>query len=325
MKIGLIGGYGHNILRHFPEGEFSWACDGYDQEALNKAEAAGIKNVFQDVETMLAEFTPDIVYVGSAYGRNGSIALRMLERGFSVVSEKPLATEAATFGHLVKATGGGKRGIVAELTMRGSPEITKVRELVQSGRIGSPVLIQAQKTYKFGNKRPSFYKEADLFGGIIPWVAIHAIDYAMWCSGLRYESVQATQGNRCFPDYPGMEDHAAMLFRMSGGVPCLITADFLRPRGAPSHGDDRLRITGSSGIVELRGDLVCVSDGEKTEEWDLSGETADAASLAREMVSAALDGESTLFSTSDAMHVTAAALAAKTSAAANGETIKIEE
>jgi predicted dehydrogenase len=35
-----------------------------------------------------------------------------------------------------------------------------------------------------------------------------------------------------------------------GGATAAITMDYLRPETAPTHGDDRIRIAGSKGIVE---------------------------------------------------------------------------
>jgi hypothetical protein len=32
----------------------------------------------------------------------------------------------------------------------------------------------------------------------------------------------------------------------------VFTLDFLRPETAPSHGDDRLRVAGSEGVIEVR-------------------------------------------------------------------------
>jgi len=314
MKIGIIGGYGHFCVKAYPGAEFAFACDGYDEAALARAATLDCPRTYPSLHDLLEDFQPDLVYIGTVYARNGLLAVSALEAGFNVVSEKPIAGDWGTWHRLRELTASGERRIVAELTMRWKPAFRKARELIRSGAIGEPTLIRAKKSYRFGNKRPDFYRKRELFGGIIPWVAIHAIDFAAWCTDLRYEAATAIHGNRHFPDYPEMEDHAALLFRMSGGVPCIMTADFLRPEAASTPADDRLQITGTEGLLEIRGGELFETGvhGEKT--WRFSNDPDLGVHLAKDLVAAALGDTSTPISTEASLRTNAAALAARTSA-----------
>ena len=314
MKIGIVGSYGHECVKLLPGAELAWACEGSDQTAVARAAAFGCTKTFSSMEGLLADFRPDLVYIGTFYAGNGPLAIRALELGFDVVSEKPLAADWETLDRLSALTASGQRRVIAEFAMRWSASFQKARELILGGRIGRVVMIQAQKTYQFGTARPDFYKSRKLFGGIIPWVAVHAIDYAAWCTGLRYESVTATHGNTCFPGYPEMEDHAALLFQMTGGVPCVITADFLRPGGASSHGDDRLRVTGSEGVLEVRNDEVFLADSRKEHHWICPTNDPAAIQRAEDLAGAAIGNSATAITTAECLHITAAALAARDAA-----------
>ena len=319
MKIGLVGGYGHESVALLPDAEFAWACDDYDQRALERAQARGVGRTFPTMEAMLADFHPDVVYVGTVYAHNGRLARCVLEQGFNVVCEKPLASNHGDLAALIRLTQSGQHRIIAEFTMRWNPAFRKVRELIRQGAIGKVAMIQARKTYKFGTTRPDFYKSRELFGGIIGWVAVHAIDYAAWCTGLRYESVAAVQGNRCHPDYAEMEDHAAMLFTMTGGVPCAITADFLRPAGTGSAIDHPLRITGSAGVLEIKNHQVFLRNDAGVQEWSCPPPDYARTRLAIDLVRAATGTSINEISTAECLHITAAALAAR-DAARNGAT-----
>ena len=314
IKIGIVGGYGHECIRLHPHAEFAWACDGYDDAASLRARKCNNSQAFRSTSELLDRFQPDIIYVGTVYGRNGTIAIQALEKGLPVISEKPVATDERTLARLQSLTEESDLQIIAEFAMRWSASIAKARDLIRSGEIGSPVLIQAQKSYKFGASRPDFYKKRELFGGIIPWVASHAIDYAAFTTGLRYESVSAQHANLCFPDYPEMEDHAAMLFQMTSGVPCMVTADFLRPSGAASHGDDRLRVTGASGVVEVRNADVTLVNSEGEYQWNCPTTEAHGMQRAIDLVDAALGKNNQVISTADSLHITKAALLARKSA-----------
>jgi predicted dehydrogenase len=323
MKIGIVGGHGHECIRIHPEAEFAWALDGYDDRAAARAQTRGGK-IFPDLDALLEGFCPDLIYIGSAYARNGRLAAQALRAGRNVVCEKPIANSAEDLRTLRELTEASGLGIVAEFAMRWNPAVRRVRDLIREGALGRIVHVQAQKTYKFGASRPDFYRQRETFGGIIPWVACHAIDYAAWCTGLDYQSVCASHGNRAFPDYPGMEDHAAMFFQMTGGVPCLITADFLRPEGAESHGDDRLRVTGEKAVVEMINDEVSLIESSGTRKWSCPATEALAIERARDLVEAAF-GRPGPLSMRESFAVTEVALAAREAADERQRTGRLTE
>src|SRR5207249_5088681 len=91
------------------------------------------------------------------------------------------------------------------------PIFRAARQAVQQGAIGEPILISSQKSYKYGAKRPWFYRERKTYGGTIPWVGIHALDYMEWVSGQKYTHVAAYEGNKAHSQSPGCEDHAGLL------------------------------------------------------------------------------------------------------------------
>jgi predicted dehydrogenase len=325
MKIGIIGGYGHESVKLLPGVRLARACDDFDQQALVRAKAEGNQQSYPSMDSLLEDFCPDLVYIGSAYALNGALAIRALERGFDVVCEKPLAVDFAVFKTLCHLTASGRRRLIGEFTMRWMEPFQRARQLIKSGAIGAPVIIQAQKTYKFGAHRPEFYKTRRFFGGILPWVASHAMDFAAWCTGLHYESVTAAHGNRCSPGFPEMEDHAIMQFQMTGGVPCLITSDFLRPLGASSHSDDRLRVTGSEGVLEIRNREVFLCDAHKEYRWNCESGHPSGGELAGLLVRAALGHPGSEITTHECLHVTAAAMAARESADHEGRLSRVSE
>lgn len=311
LRIGLVGGWGHESVAHYPGARLAWACD-YDDKARERASRGG-HPIFPSMEELISEFHPHLIYAGSVFARNGLVAAEALERNLPVVSEKPLAADWATLARLRELTADGKRHAIAEFAMRWSTPFAKARELAASHAIGEITLIRASKSYKFGSARPDFYRLRESFGGIIPWVASHAIDYAAWSAGLTFRQVTAQHDNRSHPDYAEMEDHAAMLFEMNNGAPCVIAADFLRPSSAPSHGDNLLHLTGTSGTVEVRNSEVTLTTATRQAQWHLDSGNLESVRRAEDLVHAAF-GESAPISTEESLHITAAALAARESA-----------
>ncbi|MEO6848908.1 MAG: Gfo/Idh/MocA family oxidoreductase [Chthoniobacterales bacterium] len=318
MKLAVIGGHGHHSLLHLALAEpeiklVAVASDGYDNAAEDyKSNAAfgSHSQYFENYERMLDEVKPDIVSVGCQYAFNAKASKAAMERGIPVVSEKPIANSLEELNELDKLVRGGA-SLVPEFTMRWIPAYIAARKVIAEGRIGKVSLVNAQKSYRFGS-RPDFYKKRATYGGTIPWVAVHAIDYVRWCTGIDYVSVYGSQGNSSRPDYPEMEDNVALAFEMSDGASATITADYLRPATAPSHGDDRLRVMGTEGYVEVRND-ECHLCAQGEPEQKLPLEPVSHEQMGRDMLASAL-GERNCLPWKDTFRVTEVCLKARDAA-----------
>ncbi len=48
-----------------------------------------------------------------------------------------------------------------------------------------------------------------------------------------------------------MESSGSCLYRLGNAGSATLSFDYFRPGGAPTHGDDRVRVAGDKGIVEI--------------------------------------------------------------------------
>ncbi|MFS8579305.1 MAG: hypothetical protein LOD88_04685, partial [Novibacillus thermophilus] len=62
-------------------------------------------------------------------------------------------------------------------------------------------------------------------------------------------------------DHGELETTALCHFTMEDGVFASASIDYLRPETAPSHGDDRIRVAGTKGVVEVQNGDVHVING----------------------------------------------------------------
>ena len=219
---------------------------------------------YDDWREMLDKEDLDIVSVCRPYPMNAEASIAALERNIHVISEKPVATDLKSLARLEEAVQKSEARLTAMFGMRFGPAFQAVKKAVSLGMIGQPALATGQKSYKFGT-RPEFFRERETYGGSILWVAVHAIDYVRWAAGVEYTQVAALHGNLIKTEYPGCEDHGGILFKLSNGGTGMVNLDYLRPSTAPTHGDDRLRIIGSEGVVEVTecGDkAVLIQEGE---------------------------------------------------------------
>ena len=258
LRVGMIGTDGHvgMVLNGIPGTEGAALCayakghpgDNVDR-MRNNAAFTDRTAVYDDYGEMLEKEELDIVGACRPYYLNAQAAIAAAEKHAHVICEKPVATAETDLDALDDAVKRNGVRLTAMFGIRLYPAFQAARKAVAEGLIGEPALATAQKSYRFGT-RPEFYKSRDTYGGTIPWVAIHAVDYVRWTTGLEYTRVAAMHGNVAHPEYPGLEDHGGILLGLSNGGSALVNFDYLRPESAPTHGDDRLRVAGSEGVLE---------------------------------------------------------------------------
>lgn len=262
VRVGLIGTDGHTgvllgPIARLPNVEltaFAKSLPDDDARVVRRNKAfSETTRIYDQFEEMLDQEELDVVGICLPYYRNAEASIAAARKGIHIVSEKPVATTLADLAALRKAVGESKVRLTSLMNMRCFPAYRAATKAVRAGLVGEPILLTSQKSYRFGKSRPWFYRERATYGGTIPWAGIHSIDYMRWTTGRKYVQVSAWHGNRDHPDYPGFQDHAGVLFRLDNDGTAMTNLDYLRPESAPTHGDDRLRIAGSEGVLEVFG------------------------------------------------------------------------
>ena len=257
MNVGIIGCAGHYGIAVDSADEWKTCLiraaaspkDGTDDTGLRiLAERRGIP-FYEDWREMLAKEKLDLVEVDTRYDLHAPVAAECLKKGFHVYCEKPLATEREELEVLTNAYRTSGRALGGMFNLRWTGWFLGVKKAVQEGQIGKVRLIHAQKSYKFGT-RPDFYRRRASYGGMIPWVAIHALDWCLWLGG-RCLSVSALQSARDNHGHGEMEMSAVMQMELENEVFATVSADYFRPVGGARHDDDRIRVTGTKGMIEV--------------------------------------------------------------------------
>jgi predicted dehydrogenase len=304
-RVLFIGGHGHHYLsaavRQGKAEAIGLAGDGRDVDAARAAVGRRVdKDVpfYEDHRQAMDDLKPDAVSVGSIYAHNGEIVLEALQRGIKVVSDKPIAATWDALAAIEEHCAANPDAVlITEFDLRCRPAFRAARRAVERGDIGQPILTTAQKSYRWG-KRAAFYKNRDDYGGTLLWIASHGIDAVWYVTGDDLAAVTGHQGNLSKPDYAATEDHVAVCYQLAGGGSAMVHADFLRPAAAPTHGDDRIRVAGSQGVVEVR-DNQCMLITHDNEPADITPTGADA-DTADDML-AALDGATDHFGTAKSL------------------------
>ena len=271
MKAVIIGVSGHfdlalSVRDRVPQVRFAAIApgsDGEDARAVHRSHLEGIGAVYDgDFRVMLDREKPDVAVVAPVFNLQAPIAIECLQRGVPVFLEKPMALDLEELGRLRRSRDAAGVALCPMMATRYSPEFYAAYRAVREGLIGEPLLVTAQKSYRLGS-RAWYYRTRASYGGTIPWVGIHAIDLIHWFSGGDIVDVCARHTRRENGGNGEMESSAACVFRLANSGMAVATCDFLRPRAASTHGDDRIRVAGSTGVVEVRDGEAMVTTAER--------------------------------------------------------------
>jgi predicted dehydrogenase len=257
MRIAVIGLDGHpqQIWEGVPEIEdcevVAIACA--DKSATNEAlktPVAARASVYADWREMLDRERPDLVGVCDVPGERPEVLIELARRNIHIVSEKPLATTFEKLHEVRDAVGRSESHLTMLLTMRFESPYLAMHDAIHAGAIGKPLLASAQKSYKLETGRPDWQKSRERCGGIIPFIGCHALDLIRWTTGEEFTRVAGFSAKALGAEWREFEDNASLVLELSGGGSASVHLDFHRPMNTKSHGDDRLRVVGSEGIIE---------------------------------------------------------------------------
>ena len=276
MKVCLIGTRGHHRyvfdgLSRMPETQIIGMTAGAAEDSLDALSACCDEyhqqpELFEDYRVMLDRQQPDIVVVSGPFELHARMCIEAFKRGIHVFCEKPVALDWEDFASLKDAYDAANIHFSAMMGLRYDPAFYTAWQTVQNGAVGTIRMLNTRKSYKLG-ARSAYYHHRATYGGTIPWVGSHAIDWIHWFSGERFESVHAHHSSLHNKQNAELEISALCQFVLSHDVLASASIDYLRPENAPSHGDDRLRVAGTDGVIEVRhGQVFLINQSTKEEE-----------------------------------------------------------
>jgi len=134
VGVGFVGAAHIEALRRLGNVEIVAICD--QPGAQKKADANFVPRGYEDFRQMLETEQPDVVHICTPNDSHYEIAMFAMQRGISIVCEKPLTRtleEARTLAQTAKA-----HNIVTAVNFncRFYPQILQAKAAVQSGALG---------------------------------------------------------------------------------------------------------------------------------------------------------------------------------------------
>jgi UDP-N-acetyl-2-amino-2-deoxyglucuronate dehydrogenase len=284
IRFGIVG-YGKVAGLHVQALAGLDACElaavcGRDQA---KAEAFAAPHgiaAFTSIAKMVSQQELDAVIIATPHLQHREHSISALEAGAHVLVEKPMALSVEACDAMISAahTHGRLLGVISQ--RRWFPAVRRVREAIDAGKIGVPVLGQVimlgwrdEAYYRSDPWRGSWSGEG---GGVLANQAPHQLDLMQWFMG-PIEEVFAYWDNLNHP-YIEVEDTAVAIFRCQNGAlgnilvsnsqkPGIYAKVHVHGRSGASVGvqtdGGAMFVAGMSGIVEPAWNDIWTIPGEE--------------------------------------------------------------
>ncbi len=205
----------------------------------------------QSEAALLADPNVAIIVTAAVPSDRAAIAIRAMEAGKHVLSDKPAAL---TFEDLkiVHETSDQKGKIWAvDFSERFEvPGVTRATQLVADGAIGDVIDVTLLAPHRLNApSRPDWFWDRARNGGILADIGSHQIDQVLHFAGAETGEILFAE-TACLAQ-PDFEDRGRIIMR-AGRVTGTILVHWFTPAALPTWGDGRLFLTGTEGSIEVR-------------------------------------------------------------------------
>ncbi|UUX34415.1 Gfo/Idh/MocA family protein [Fundicoccus culcitae] len=127
-------------------------------------------------------------------------------------------------------------------------------ELIKEGRIGKVIQVTGFGPHRLDKeKRPDWFFEKDLYGGILTDIGSHQIEQFLYYTDNKDAKILHSKvANYANPDKPELEDYGDATLVGDNGATFFFKVDWFTPDGLSTWGDGRTFITGTEGTIEIR-------------------------------------------------------------------------
>lgn len=263
VGCGVIAPFHARAISDLPNARLVGVMDLHGERAAQRGAEFGVDHS-TDLEDVLRRPDVDVVCVCVPSGRHAEVGVRAARAGKHLVVEKPIDVTLEAADRLI----GTCRDSGVQLTVisqhRYDPGVRLLRELLDTGRLGRPILGDAvikwyrtQQYYDSGGWRGTWALDG---GGCLMNQGVHYVDLLQWMMG-PVDSVFARFSTAAHQIE--VEDVVVAVLRFRSGALGSLEASTAVYPGLP----ERLEVTGTGGtvIVEAGSLRLCELKDEKGE------------------------------------------------------------
>ena len=195
-------------------------CEAYAiaSRSMEKAEAFAekweMKQAYGSYAELIADPSVDLVYVATPHSHHYDVTREALMAGKPCLVEKAFMANYRQAKAIVDLSRERKVFLAEAIWTRYQPVVKMMRDLISSGRIGTPRLVTATLGYSMGDK-PRIMRP-DLCGGALLDLGVYALNFVR----MFFDADIVSMESQCVKSQTGMDLTNAMSLVLSDGVLC---------------------------------------------------------------------------------------------------------
>lgn len=236
-------------------------CEINPARLREAAEEFGVTECYSSLDEALAQKFDGAVICTPNFAHLGDMK-KCMDAGLNVFLEKPLAGSYDEGREMVAHAKAKNRWAFVAYCLRFAPAYGKIREYVQSGRLGKVFGVRASVAGKkaITDAKTDYRTKKNLGGGVISDFS-HEIDYSLWFVDRRVTGVAARSGRAVHKDWD-VDDSAELILDCADDVRISVHMDFLQPYFGRS-----IEVYGTGGAIRWRDNEPMKIYLEETGEW----------------------------------------------------------
>ena len=193
----------------------AYAVGSRSQEKADEfARKWDVKKAYGSYAELLADPDVDLVYVGTPHSHHYDVTREALLAGKPCLVEKAFMANRREAKEIIDLAHEQKVFLAEAIWTRYQPVVNMVRELINSGRIGTPRLLTATLGYSMGEK-PRIMR-ADLCGGALLDLGVYALNFVRMFFPADIVSIDS----QCVKSKTGMDLTNAITLVLADGMLC---------------------------------------------------------------------------------------------------------
>ena len=219
LRVGIIGaGWIAEKAAITLNGIKECECYAIASRSLEKAEVFAQKwnvaKAYGSYSELIADSNVDLVYVATPHSHHFDVTKEALLKGKPCLVEKAFMANYKQAFEIVQLAHERKIFLAEAIWTRYQPVVSIVRELIDSGRIGTPRLVTATLGYSMGNK-PRIMRP-DLCGGALLDLGVYALNFVR----MFFPATIVNMESQCVKSQTGMDLTNAISLVLEDGMLC---------------------------------------------------------------------------------------------------------
>lgn len=275
MKVAVIGcgsvsGMHFMALSKNPDTEIVAVAD-IKPERADKAAAEFGGKAYYDFDELIANEELDCIHICTPHYLHTPMAIKALDNGINVLTEKPCSVSAAEADALFEAQKRSGKQVGVCFQNRYNDCVQYVKEIIENGSMGKVKSVRAFVTWSRGEDYYSDDWHGTLdkeCGGVLINQSIHTVDLVHYFGG-KCESLIAHTSNDHLQGIIEVEDTASILMKLENGV----NAVFYATLAYAENSDVIIEVVFEKGRLRTEGEkLYCFDENNSLKEIELNSD-----------------------------------------------------